>query len=277
MTLAEIDQNEDADGAGRAGALVLRLDGFAGSLDLLLDLARTHRIDLRSFDLLAVVEHLLLAISVETNIPLSRKADWTVATAWLLLLRSHLLVPSEDPNQQVAAAEWAQQLRAQLLSAQEAGSLARWLERRQQLNQDVFARGAPEMDSLLRPEGRTGDRVEFLWACIALFEGDWSPPALTLTAIYVPRPPDLYSIDDARERIRRHMAEAMPTDRVSLADLLPLQEIDRLLEAQADRGVRIRHRSAWSSTLMACLEMAKQGELAVEQSAYTELPGFRCL
>ena len=52
--LVDLDpEAEDSEAAvGGAGELLLRLDGFAGSLDLLLKLARSHRIDLKALDLL---------------------------------------------------------------------------------------------------------------------------------------------------------------------------------------------------------------------------------
>ena len=141
--------------------------------------------------------------------------------------------------------------------------------------QDVFAHGAPQAGSSAPSESETRDRVEFLWACIALFEGDWSSSALALSGVYDPRPADVYTVEDARARVRRHMADATPAAHVSLADLPPQQEINRPLASREDPAIRTRHRSAWSSTLMACLKMAKQGELAVEQPEHSALPAFR--
>ncbi len=143
VTLAEPDpETDDSESAdGEAGGLQLRLEGFAGSLDLLLELARSHRIDLKALDLLAVVEQLIQATRSDIAMPLSRKAAWTVTASWLLLLRSHLMLPPTDPRHP-AAADQARQLQAQLLSLQEARALTLWLEDRPQLGRDVFGRGA---------------------------------------------------------------------------------------------------------------------------------------
>ncbi|MGI4748463.1 MAG: segregation and condensation protein A [Janthinobacterium lividum] len=275
MTFAEhdLDPREDEATAGGAGALPLRLNGFAGSLDLLLELARTHRIDLKTLDLLAVVEQLIGATRADAAMPLSRKAAWTVTASWLLLLRSHMMLPSADPRHP-AAAEQASQLQAQLLSLQQARNLAQWLDERPQLGRDVIGRGASEPDTATRAEPGHLDRVEFLWACIALFVGDWSTAAIDLPAVYVPRPQDLYRVEDARDRVRKLMQDVVPTDMVSLARLLPLGERSRQLVAQAEPTARIRHRSAWTSTLIACLELAKQGELVIEQLENAALPAF---
>jgi segregation and condensation protein A len=75
------------------------------------------------------------------------------------------------------------------------------------------------------------------------------------------RPPhfDLYTVSEARERILRLLAEA--PDGLPLDRLLPVAE-------EGDRpaaGVRSKRRSAWSSTFVAGLELARQGEAAIGQ------------
>lgn len=276
MTFAEndLDPREGEATVGGAGELLLRLEGFAGSLDLLLELARTRRVDLKALDLLVVVEQLIQATQTDTAIPLSRKADWTVTASWLLLLRSHLMLPPVDPRHP-AAAERARQLQAQLLSLQEARNLARWLDERPQLGRDVFARGISEPGIAIRSEPGHLDRVEFLWACIALFDGDWSMAALNLPAVYAPRLQDLYRVEDARDRVRQLMQDTTSTTLVPLAQLLPPEERSRRLTERAEPTARIRYRSAWTSTLMACLELAKQGQLVIEQLEDAALPAFR--
>ena len=138
----------------------------------------------------------------------------------------------------------------------------------------MFARGAPEPDTDADPGPEQPDRVEFLWACIALFDGDWSKAALERPAVYAPQLPDLYTVEEARGRVRQRMRDAIPPALVSLADLLPAHERTRRLTAGEPPTARTRYRSAWTSTLMACLELAKQGELVAEQLEHARLPAF---
>jgi segregation and condensation protein A len=257
-----------------AGELLLSLDGFAGSLDVLLALARTQRIDLASLDLLIMVEQLVAAMQDRIDAPLSRRADWVVTAAWLLLLRSHLMLPPRDPRQEVAAAE-ADRLKVRLLSLQDVRALASWLDRQPQLGQDVFGRGMPEPGQDPPGDQAAVDRIEFVWACIALFDGDWSRAPLEPEAIYVPRAMDLYSVEEARERIRCCLAKQGDGRSLSLAALLPSQERSRSIEEREQPAHRVRHRSAWTTTLIACLEMTKQGELLVQEDTTQPLPSFR--
>src|SRR5271166_930177 len=116
----------------------MALAGFEGPLALLLELARTHQIDLSQLPVTEIVDQLMTALQ-PARIPLSRKGDWVVLTAWLLLLRSRLLLPVETAPPDAAATE--DQLRDRLAARQAGQALAAWLERRPQLGHDVFGRG----------------------------------------------------------------------------------------------------------------------------------------
>ena len=123
------------------------LAGFEGSLALLVELARTHQIDLSQLPVADVVDQLMAALQhAGPAITLGRKGDWVVLAAWLLLLRSRLLLPVETPAQ--PDADTAGQLRDRLIArqaAQAAQALAAWLDQRPQLGHEVFARGQPEL------------------------------------------------------------------------------------------------------------------------------------
>ena len=115
------------------------LAGFEGSLALLVELARTRQIDLNQLPVADVVDQLMVALQ-EATIPLGQKGAWVVLAAWLLLLRSRLLLPVET---QPDAADTAGQLRDRLVALQAAQALAAWLDQRPQLGHEVFARGQP--------------------------------------------------------------------------------------------------------------------------------------
>jgi segregation and condensation protein A len=98
--------------------------------------------------------------------PLGQKANWVVMAAWLVQLRSRLLLPADAPTQQQAAAE-ADQFRVRLVALQDMQALALWLERRPQLGRDVFGRdvfgrGQPEVFGVSIAAGQAVDVIEFL-------------------------------------------------------------------------------------------------------------------
>jgi segregation and condensation protein A len=239
---------------GEGGTPRLALDGFSGPLDLLLNLARTHEVDLARISLRDLVEQLAAALAQAA--PLSRKADWVTMAAWLTLLRTHLLLPAEAARQRAAAAE-TDQLREQLGGLQVIQALAAWLEHRPQLGRDVFGRGRPEPLGASTDARHEVDVIEFLWASLALFdEPENGGEAATA---YRPRPRDLYPAAETRERILRLLAE-MP-DGAWLGRLLPRMPAG----AETTPEIALRRRSAWASTLIASLELARQGEVALAQ------------
>jgi len=234
----------------------LELDGFSGPLDLLLSLARAQRIDLVRLSLRDLVDQ--LAPALQQAATLAERADWLVMAAWLVLLRSRLLLPPATPARE-AAQRQAGRLRGRLLGLEQAQALAAWLDQRPQLGRDVFGRGMPEGVAASRDVQPEVDVVEFLWACLALFEN----PAdrADMTSIYQPKQMALHSVADARARILRLLAA--DGDAQTLSQLLPHAP------AAQDRSSRseVMARSAWASTFIASLELAKQGEVTLAQDS----------
>ncbi len=232
----------------------LELDGFSGPLDLLLSLARAQRIDLLRLSLRGLVEQ--LAPALQQAATLAERGDWLVMAAWLVLLRSRLLLPQAAPARETAQRQ-AARLRGRLLGLGAAKALAAWLDQRPQLGRDVFGRGMPGRIGLSGGVQPEVDVVEFLWACLALFEDKAS--RTDTTPAYQPKPLRLHSIADARARILRLLAATKGGQ--PLGQLLPNAPATQDNASQS----RLMECSAWASTFAASLELAKQGEVALDQ------------
>jgi len=161
-------------------------------------------------------------------------------------LRSRLLLPVDVLEVRQALSE-ADALRRQLLGRAEMRVAADWLERREQLGRDVFVRGRPETGT----SRRSIDITDLLRACLTLLR----IPADVVT-IYQPRPPPFWLMSDAIARIQAMMAER--SDGGTLSTFLPK------IDANAPDRER-RCRAAVASTLLAGLELARQGTLTAEQ------------
>lgn len=252
------DRRDEPEGgeADGAGTPQLALEGFSGPLDHLLTLARAQKIDLSGISLAALVEQLATALrQAPATVPLSQKGDWVVMAAWLLQLRSRLLLPADAPARQDAARE-AGQVRERLVALEKMQALAGWLERRPQLGQEVFARGRPEVLGVSVEAGQALDVVEFLWASLALFDDE---PVPDVANVYRRRPLELYDVAEARDRILRRLTETPnggPFER-----FLP----DPPDDVESKEMSRRRLCSAWSSTLIASLELARQGNVVLGQ------------
>ncbi|WP_239015810.1 hypothetical protein [Novacetimonas hansenii] len=246
-----------------------------GGLTHLLALAQARRIDIRALDLVALVDQLTVAIRASSSLPLGRKAEWAVMVSGLLLLRSRLMLPADDPRQREATDE-VSRLRAQLLAAEEAGRLAAWLSARPQLGQEIHVYGGgPACDLLEQPPEWETDRIEFLWGCLAVFDGNWGVPPPE--PAYAPVQLDLFDVEDARVRVRHALMLAdgpVTLDRM-LPDRMPPDRMPSSGGAsEAPAGPPVRARSAWTSTFTACLELVKQGEARATQADPDPLPAF---
>ena len=253
---AAIDSEVGQGGEGRTPRLAL--DGFSGKLEGLLALARARQVDLARLSLPDLIDQLATALRDASGaIPLAEQGDWVVMAAWLLLLRSRLLLPADTPAQRKADTE-ADRLRDSLVALGEMQALASWLDRRPQLGRDVFARERPELVGLETATAHEADAIEFLWASLALFDDDL--PAGDTPPRYRPVWLDLYSVPDARDRILRRLADHQSP--CPLDQLLPDP-----LETGAAPESKPRVRSRWTSTFVAGLELAKQGDVALDQDA----------
>jgi segregation and condensation protein A len=125
-------------------ALVIDVDGFEGPLDLLLNLARTQKVDLTRISILALAVQYLAFVETARRLRLEVAADYLVMAAWLAYLKSRLLLPAEDADEGPSGDEMAAALAFRLRRLEAMREAGRRLVARSRLGLDVFARGMPE-------------------------------------------------------------------------------------------------------------------------------------
>ncbi len=125
-------------------ALFVNLDGFEGPIDLLLNLAREQKLDLKKIAILPLAEQYLQFINDARGIDLEIAADYLVMAAWLAYLKSRLLLPDPEPEQNDEIIDMADALRYQLLRLEAMQQAAKRLQSLPKLGEARFVRGAPE-------------------------------------------------------------------------------------------------------------------------------------
>lgn len=123
---------------------IVDVSGFEGPLDLLLELARHHKIDLSQISILTLVEQYLAFIDQARARRLEIAADYLVMAAWLAYLKSRLLLPRAAGEEEAPGEELAAELSFRLQKLQVMRDAAARLMSRNRLGRDVFARGEPE-------------------------------------------------------------------------------------------------------------------------------------
>jgi segregation and condensation protein A len=224
-------------------ALYLELDGWEGPLDLLLDLARRQKVDLKAISILALVDQYIAYIERAEALRLELAADYLVMAAWLAYLKSALLLPrdeQEDPSPEDLALRL--QLRLARLGAMR--EAAARLMARDRLGRDVFLRGAPEG---LRTDRKT------LWQCdwFALVQAYGQVNARTARVVHMVRERPVMTLDSALDRVSAMLGVTL--DWMDIRDFLPPFAEPRL------------RRSALASSFVAALELARLGRAELAQ------------
>ncbi len=240
---------DDWDGPGASptgdASLYLELDGWEGPLDLLLDLARRQKVDLKAISILALVDQYIAYIERAEALRLEIAADYLVMAAWLAYLKSAMLLPrdeQEDPSPEELALRL--QLRLQRLGAMREAA-ARLLAR-DRVGRDVFLRGAPEG---LRIDRKT------LWQC------DWYDLVSAYAQVKARNEPVVHMV---RDRMVMTLETAIERVSALLGVKLDWIELRDFLPAHADARLR---RSALASSFVAALELARLGRAEIRQEA----------
>ncbi len=231
--------------------LHLRLDGFEGPLDLLLELARAQKVDLERISILSLVDQFLAVVEQARSVRLEIAADWLVMAAWLAWLKSRLLLPPEEAGPEEDPEALAVALADRLRELERMRAAAAWLNNREQLGREVFNRGLPES---LRVEDRSGIAADVP----ALLQAYAAARRRALARRpYTPKPRRLWTVGDALARLSRLLG-ALPTG--SVPSWAVLQGF--LPEGLADP---VERRAALASTLVAALETARGGNVELRQ------------
>lgn len=241
---AAIDEPQpDAD-----AALIVDVGGFEGPLDLLLELARHHKIDLKHISILKLAEQYIEFIEKARRLQLELAADYLVMAAWLAYLKSRLLIPSPPGQEEQEPADLAARLAFRLQRLQAMRTAAENLMKRSVLGRDVFARGAPE-PLVFDTKREYGDNLIDLLKAYAERR-----QKKMRRQTYTPRRHPTWSIKEARTALERL---------VGVMD--DWGTFDRwLAEYMQTPGMR---RSVTASSFTATLELAREGLLDLRQES----------
>lgn len=236
------------EGAVRAAGeptLVVDVGGFEGPLDLLLNLARSQKVDLSRISILDLANQYLTFIEEARKLRLELAADYLVMAAWLAYLKSRLLLPEPPKDEEPSGAELAEMLAFRLRKLEAMRAAAAQLMTRNRLGRDVFARGRPE-PTVVRTTTAWGATItDFLSAYAAIRQRQM------ITRVEVGKR-TVWSLADARVILERLLGQAV--------DWMPIEAFIRPYMTQDSRA------SVRASSFSALLEMVREGRLELRQS-----------
>jgi len=138
----EILEDKISDNLQVKNTLELSIDNYEGPLDLLLDLAKTQKVDLMQISIVQLVDQYIAYVEkIKKNLEIA--ADFLVMASWLAYLKSRLLLP-EDDDEEFSASKMAEKLKLQLRKLEMIRLLSDQLMSKKQMGIDVFFRGIKE-------------------------------------------------------------------------------------------------------------------------------------
>jgi segregation and condensation protein A len=227
---------------GAVGGYRVQLELFEGPLDLLLHLIKRDEVDIRNIPLASVTEQYLAYVEMLRDLNLDVAGEFLVMAATLTLIKSRMLLPSAEPDDEEEGVDPRADLIRQLLEYQRYREAAQSLGDRPRLGRDVFARepGAdgvePEEDA--RPQVRVT-----MWQLLEAFR----------RVLARSRPEPVHEVQAEAVSLRDRVHSVLQT--LSVARSVTF---DSLFDDGATRGFVI-------VTFLALLELMKMGAVAAVQ------------
>jgi len=114
---------------------------FNGPLDVLLDLAKSQKVNLEDISVAKLADQFHEFLTNAKNINLEIASEYLLMATWLTYLKSKLLLPQSE-EEEFKASEVAQKLKLQLKKLELIRLLSDQMLKRERIGRDVFFRGA---------------------------------------------------------------------------------------------------------------------------------------
>ncbi len=225
----------------------LLLDNFEGPIDLLLILARTQKVDLSEISISELANQYIKFINEYRNIHIEIAADYLVMAAWLTYLKSRLLLPKEEKNEEHSAEDLEKALRYQLQRLESFQNISKILYSRPIINRDVFYGGSSEGLKVKYNINYTSNLFDLLKTYSLILKSKDQIKHLTIEYS------ELYSVDQAIKRIREIFGSIL--EWTNFLNIIP-----SLL-----KNKNVINKSIISSNFVASLELSKNGFIEVKQ------------
>ena len=118
----------------------INIPNYAGPLEILLDLAKSQKVDLAEISITKLADQFLEYIKDNKNLNLETASEFLLMATWLAYLKSKLLLP-EDEDDDFKALEIAEKLKLQLKKLELIRILSDQMLQKKRLGVDIFTRG----------------------------------------------------------------------------------------------------------------------------------------
>ena len=124
----------------KSNQISINIHNYSGPLEVLLDLAKTQKVDLANISITKLADQFLEFIKNNENLNLELASEFLLMATWLAYLKSKLLLP-EDEDDDFKALEVAEKLKLQLKKLELIRILSDRMLQKKRLGVHIFTRG----------------------------------------------------------------------------------------------------------------------------------------
>ena len=121
-------------------SLKIKIDNYSGPLEVLLDLAKSQKVDLANISITQLADQFIEFINSANKINLDLASEYLLMATWLAYLKSKLLLPQSDEDD-FKVSEVAEKLKLQLKKLELIRLLSDELLKKKRLGTDIRMRG----------------------------------------------------------------------------------------------------------------------------------------
>ena len=224
----------------------VNLNNFNGPLEVLLDLAKSQKVDLEKISITILVDQFLDFIKSNEKINLELASEYLLMATWLTYLKSKLLLPETD-EEEFKALEVAEKLKLQLKKLELIRLLSDQMLKRKRLGKDIFMRG-------IRGNIKSIYSTKY---SLTLFEILKSYSSIIMLRDFqvmnIPKLP-VFTTEEGINRIKEFFGK-----------LNDWKNIDELLPKNFSESKNLK-RSSKAGIFSGSLELAKEGNISIKQN-----------
>ncbi len=223
----------------------INIDNYSGPLEVLLDLAKSQKVNLAEISITQLADQFIEFINKEKNINLDIASEYLLMATWLAYLKSKLLLP-EDEEDDFKAREVAERLKLQLKKLELIRLFSDQLLKKKRLGVDIHLRG---MKGGIRRSG-SSEYVVTLFELLKSYSNHVMRK--NFLSINIPKLP-VCTTEQGIDIIKNNLKKL--TDWKDFTDLIP---------SQFKESKKLR-KSGIAGIFSASLELTREGVLTIMQ------------
>jgi len=224
----------------------VNLNNYSGSLEVLLDLAKSQKVDLEKISITKLADQFYEYITKATDVNLELASEYLLMATWLAYLKSKLLLPETD-EEEFKALEVAERLKLQLKKLELIRLLSTQMLNRKRLGRDVFMRGSKSGINLIYDKKYS----------LTLFELLKTYSNITMTKdfqrINIPKLP-VFSTEEGIKTIKDNFGK-----------LSEWKELSELIPSHFSSSKDLK-RTGKAGILAGSLELVREGDVSIKQN-----------